>query len=640
MLNSHINLLIELQIAEIAKLQRVLNDDPHYFPPTIPNECFLNLPAPIAEAVNQYETLEERSIALLSTVVVAGSGLNEIIIPYRKKHYNTNLYLVIIGPPASNKGIALHSRKILEKITERYELTYKRDYAIYEAARKQNKINAKSNYSAGQENLQSEPSGINYSNLELNEIEPNPKYAILPADISAAALINLADKNDGAGLIFDSEAQTLLNSFKQDWGANLTSLLLKSFENEPIEVARMTLTTMLSIPKPRLSVLLTGNPEHLSGLVKSITNGMFSRFGIYQTRKVNWVDIKFEENSKDYLEGYANLATIIDQINSDLETGLKVTFRLTDVQIHFFNKFFGKLDTRLSFEIDNNFASVVRRMGVIFWRMCAVLTALRNHENLNSELVCADADFQNGIYICSTLLKHSLYSYLTTADVNQPIDEFISELPEEFSRQQALVVAKKLNISDRRMDNYLKDSSGPNGKILKVKHGEYKKKAPAILQNMQYEEPTNSNELSKEADVNENSAVHNLELPNHMVKGSHNVENDSRGDFLAEFMKSTEPENTYTANEPQMSKMDKDVRFVLSDYPFDFDEEFEAAVYSIFKEDLILYSRYPNLILDEFIMGLQSVYMLSDKGIKHIIAKLIELNILSIKEDGCIAIRC
>ena len=629
-----------MQIAEIAKLQRVLNDDPHYFPPTIPNECFLNLPAPIAEAVNQYETLEERSIALLSTVVVAGSGLNEIIIPYRKKRYNTNFYLVIIGPPASNKGIALHSRKILEKITERYELTYKRDYAIYEAARKQNKINAKSNYSAGQENSESEPSGINYSNLELNEIEPNPKYAILPADISAAALINLADKNNGAGLIFDSEAQTLLNSFKQDWGANLTSLLLKSFENEPIEVARMTLTTMLSIPKPRLSVLLTGNPEHLSGLVKSITNGMFSRFGIYQTRKVNWVDIKFEENSKDYLEGYANLATIIDKINSDLESGLNVTFRLSDVQIHFFNRFFGNLDTRLSYEIDNNFASVVRRMGVVFWRICAVLTAVRNHENLNSELVCADADFQNGIYICSTLLKHSLYSYLTTADVNQPIDEFIAELPEEFNRHQALVVAKKLNISDRRMDSYLKDSSGPNGKILKVRHGEYKKKTPAILQNVQYEELMDSSDYSVENDDQENEALKNLELSVNADYADSQHANHSWVGFLTEFMKGVEADNTDAANEPEMSKLDKDVKFILSDCPFEFDEEFEAAVYSIFQEDLILYSRYPNLILGDFCMGLQGNYFLSDTEMNHIIAKLKELNMLSIKEDGCIAIRC
>jgi hypothetical protein len=74
------------------------------------------------------------------------------------------------------------------------------------------------------------------------------------------------------------------------------------------------------------------------------------------------------------------------------------------------------------------------------------------------------------------------------------------------------VFAKKLNISKRRMDNYLKEASGPNGKILKIKHGEYKKKSPAILQNVQYEVPMDSNEYSVENDDHEVEAFKNLEL--------------------------------------------------------------------------------------------------------------------------------
>jgi hypothetical protein len=104
-------------------------------------------------------------------------------------------------------------------------------------------------------------------------------------------------------------------------------------------------------------------------------------------------------------------------------------------------------------------------------------------------------------------------------------------------------------------------------------------------------------------------------------------------------MKSFEAENTCAANEPQLSKLDKDVQFVLSNCKFDFDEEFEAAVYSIFQDDLNYFAKEKNLILDEFIMGLQSKYSLSDKEIKHIISKLMELTILTIKEDDCVVIR-
>jgi len=125
-------------------------------------------------------------------------------------------------------------------------------------------------------NIESESSSNNnkYEDLEVSITEPNPKHIILPSDISSASLVDLIEKNDGFGLIFDSEAQTILNTFKQDWGANLTSMLLKTFENEPLELARKSMKSMISIREPRFSVLLTGNPEHLFGLVKSITNGL------------------------------------------------------------------------------------------------------------------------------------------------------------------------------------------------------------------------------------------------------------------------------------------------------------------------------------------------------------------------------
>ncbi len=484
--------VVRTNIAEIAILHGGVFQDPNYFPPTIPSIVFESLPPILAEAVNQYETDEEKSIALLSSLTTLAAGLHDIKIPYRKKNYNCNLFQVIAGPPASNKGIALHSRVILDKVQHRLKKEYQLERAKYLKAMNNRKEKENLNSLEVEEsekiNIESESSSNNnkYEDLEVSLTEPNPKHIILPSDISSASLVDLIEKNDGFGLIFDSEAQTILNTFKQDWGANLTSMLLKTFENEPLELARKSMKSMISIREPRFSVLLTGNPEHLFGLVKSITNGLYSRFCIYQTQKIGWLDMKQNENDKNYLKGYEKLSILVDEINNSLTNGAGLEFEPSTNQIEAYNHFFGTIDDILTSQIDPNFSSVVKRMGVVSFRIAAILGVIRDKSRSNGRLTCKDEDFAITISICSTLLQHSVYTFKTTTDTNSPINEFYNNLPDSFNRQQAMVVADSLGIKSRRMDTYLKELTGTK-KIKKVTHGTYEKSTPATLQYVQFD---------------------------------------------------------------------------------------------------------------------------------------------------------
>ncbi len=483
--------VVKANIAEIAILHRVVFQDPNYFPPTIPSIVFESLPPILAEAVNQYETDEEKSIALLSSLTTLAAGLHDIEIPYRKKNYNCNLFQVIAGPPASNKGIALHSRVILDKVQHRLKKEYQIERAKYLKAmndrKEKSNLNSLEEEESDKINIESESSSNNkYNDLEVSLTEPNPKHIILPSDISSASLVDLIEKNDGFGLIFDSEAQTILNTFKQDWGANLTSMLLKTFENEPLELARKSMKSMISIREPRFSVLLTGNPEHLFGLVKSITNGLYSRFCIYQTQKIGWMDMKQNENDKNYLKGYEKLSMLVDEINDSLTKGVGLEFEPSTNQIEAYNHFFGTIDGILTNQIDPNFSSVVKRMGVVSFRIAAILGTIRDKSHSNGRLTCKDEDFAIAISICCTLLQHSVYTFKTTTDTNSPINEFYNNLPDSFNRQQAMVVADSLGIKSRRMDTYLKELTGTK-KIKKVTHGTYEKSTPATLQYVQFD---------------------------------------------------------------------------------------------------------------------------------------------------------
>ena len=486
-----LNQVVNTHIAEIAILHGGILKDSNYFPPTIPSDVFASLPPILSEAVNQYETDEEKSIALLSSLTTLAAGLHDIKIPYRKKTYNCNLFQVIAGPPASNKGIALHSRVILDKVQCRLKKEYqieraKHLKAINDRKEKEN-LNSLEVEESEEINIESESSSNNnYDHLEVSLTEPNPKHIILPSDISSASLVDLIEKNDGFGLIFDSEAQTILNTFKQDWGANLASMLLKTFENEPLELARKSMKSMISIPEPRFSVLLTGNPEHLFGLVKSITNGLYSRFCVYQTQKIGWMDMKQNENDKNYLKGYEKLSILVDEINDSLAKGVGLEFEPSTDQIAAYNQFFGTIDGILTSQIDSNFSSVVKRMGVVSFRIAAILGAIRNKSHSSNRLNCSNEDFAIAISICSTLLKHSVYTFQTTTDTNSPIIEFYNNLPYSFNRKQALVVAESLGIKSRRMDTYLKELTGSK-KISKVTHGAYEKSTPATLQYVQFD---------------------------------------------------------------------------------------------------------------------------------------------------------
>jgi hypothetical protein len=489
----HLDQVVGTHIAEIAILHGAILKDPNYFPPTITAEVFASLPSALAEAINQYESDEEKSIALLSAITTSAAGLNGIKIPYRKKRYNCNLYQVIVGPPASNKGISIHSRAILSKVQARLKKEYVFEMAKYKQALKeknqkdnQESIDSLEVKKSEEINIKSESITVKEKyDLDYHLEEPNQKHIILPSDISSAALVDLVDRNDGFGLIFDSEAQTILNTFKQDWGANLNSMLLKSFENEPWELARKSLKSMIAIPEPRLSVLLTGNPEHLQGLVKSITNGLYSRFCIYQITSSGWKDITQFENNKDYLSGYSSLSIIVNHINEKLSAGHALEFQISTGQMNAFNEFFRQTHDVLMTQIHLEYSSVVRRMGAICYRIAAILAAIRN-DNQNDRLQCSDEDFAIALSLCSTLLQHSVYTFLITSEPNSAIEEFYKRLEHTFTRTEALPIANELGIKSRRMDSYLKELTAQK-KIRKVSHGQYEKCTPAILQNLQFD---------------------------------------------------------------------------------------------------------------------------------------------------------
>jgi hypothetical protein len=86
----------------------------------------------------------------------------------------------------------------------------------------------------------------------------------------------LAD-NDGIGLLFETEGDTLSQTLKSDYG-NYSDTLRKAYHHETISLSRRKDREYLEVKNPRLSVVLAGTPEQVRRLIPDTENGLMSRF--------------------------------------------------------------------------------------------------------------------------------------------------------------------------------------------------------------------------------------------------------------------------------------------------------------------------------------------------------------------------
>jgi hypothetical protein len=110
--------------------------------------------------------------------------------------------------------------------------------------------------------------------------EPNYKILYIPANISSAMVIQHLKEGNERGIFCETEADSMGNTLKQDWGG-YSDLLRKAFHHEPISYSRKTNKEFVEIDNPCLSVALSGTPGQVENLIKSSEDGLFSRFIFY-----------------------------------------------------------------------------------------------------------------------------------------------------------------------------------------------------------------------------------------------------------------------------------------------------------------------------------------------------------------------
>lgn len=424
-------ILPNYQNGKTAKWVKSESELPHF-----PEEIFGALPPFLQKVVGNAISIEDRDVILLGTIGCLSVCFYNVCGVYDERVFYSNLYLFVVTEAGMGKGALTLCRELVAPINQRLHeqtaqrmIEYKLELSEYQKCK-----------------------GKNPEAME--PVTPPQKTLIIPANSSASSLISILHDNDGIGLLFETEGDTLSQTLKSDHG-NYSDLLRKAFHHETISMSRRKDREYLEIDNPRVTVVLAGTPEQIHHLIPDAENGLLSRFIFYF--------IPFRRGIRDVFA-----TDDVTRSNND----------------------------ECCDEVDNGMQGIVRRLGLIAFRMMMMLTAIRAFDSSLPPtrtpdgriiLECSEEDFNTVLCICEILLYHSIHIYLKLrltnnrnvlpdieTGVNARRYALYHKLPNEFDKSVYDRIVSEMNenacTASKWIDKFIQD-----GRLKRTSKGNYVK---------------------------------------------------------------------------------------------------------------------------------------------------------------------
>jgi len=418
--------------------------------PLIPEEVYEYLPDFLRKDCQLFNIKRERDVFLTSALVLISGCFNNVYGIYDNREYHSNLNCLIIAPPGSGKGVMDYARNEVQKIhdciVEKFESTVP---------------------------------------LERTNIQ---RTHFIPANSSSALVMKVLKLNNELGTICETEADTLSGTLKQEWG-DYSDMIRKAFHHEPITYGRVGNSEDIvlgEIKRPKLSICLTGTPSQIPALLKSTEDGLFSRIIFYTYRNDEipvFKDVFSDDGNVSFTKYFENKSEELYNYNLKVKGIGPVMFQLTKEQKVIFQERFDKTVKRIYHEYGEDTRSIVNRLGLITFRITMILTILRKLEKdeLTSEVICKDVDFDASFLLSNIYLEHALEVYQSllgrTVKNKSNADKFLDILPNKFKHSEAVKIGKLIaNISEKTVSNYLRKLKETDLLKQPNTYGEYWKK--------------------------------------------------------------------------------------------------------------------------------------------------------------------
>lgn len=432
--------------------------------PTFGQEVYENLPYFLKSVISIATTDEERDILILGSVVSLSACLHKLFGIYDGKKVFANLYLFITAQASAGKGRLIHCKHLVKPIhlqlIEQGKLM-KQQYEVELLDYNQAK---------GKDSNVQKPS------------KPPIKLLFIPANNSTTGVYQLLSDNESRGLMFETEGDTLAQAFKTDYG-NYSEGFRKAFHHETISYYRRTDREYADIEAPCLSTVLSGTPRQIATLIPNAENGLFSRFIFYfMNVQLNWKNVFAFDSDNGLDDFFDKLGNEFYGLYKMLANGHEIQFAYTAEQQQEFNKLFEQLHaTQIALQ-GLDYMATIRRLGLIAFRLCMVLSALRilEHGEYPVKMICENRDFQTVMAMVKVLVKHSgkVFSELPEETLlprrkNQK-ERFYDTLPNSFNRQGYLEVANAMSTPEKTAEGYI-TAFCKNGLLHRYKQDHYLK---------------------------------------------------------------------------------------------------------------------------------------------------------------------
>jgi len=455
-------------IADSAEVADMTEEEPM---PTFSQDIKDSLPEFLTRIINISNSDADADILLLGTLTVLSACMPHIYGVYDKRIIYPNLFVFVTARASSGKGRLTLCRYLVEPIHDRLReineaevMEYKQKLAEYNAA------------------------GKKKVNMEKPE-EPPMRLLFIPANSSATAVYQVLNDNNGEGLMFETEGDTLANTFGSDYG-NYSDGFRKAFHHETISYIRRKDREYVNIKHPKLSTLLTGTPRQILNLISDAENGLFSRFAFYSlTTRMVWNNVFDQSTDQTMDEYFLQLGQEYQQFYKILSENKDLKFRFTIEQEEDFNATFNQFQDEYVNTYGDEFVASVRRLGVIMFRIAMIISTLRLQEDGNfcDDIVCLDQDYQTAKTIISVIIQHnarvfselpktpSLATSLAKGSARNKMHQmFFDALPSEFDRKEYASIAAQVGLNPSSIDRTIRKWV-EEGKLENVSHGRYRK---------------------------------------------------------------------------------------------------------------------------------------------------------------------
>lgn len=440
--------------------------------PLFDESIYDNLPKILSKAVGTMNIQQEKDLVLIGSIVTLSAALLPFRTIFHGRTIFPNMFLFVPGPAGSGKGRLDFCYRLVRPIhnekRDAWQLAqaeYKQELERYRALSKKEKANATA------------------------PIKPPISLLRVPANCSATSFAE-AMADNGNMIMFETEGDTVVNTFKSDYG-NYSDNFRKAFAHEEFGYLRRgNDSEEKEVQNPRLSVVLSGTPEQVKSLIPNAENGLLSRFIFYgMTATDEWLDGFSGYDSDSPLEKiFDDLGAEFVEYYRSLESTEQIWFHLSLVQQQRFNDFFAEEKRRMKEVNGDLYNASTHRLSWATLRIAMVLTALRMMDSgrITDKVECSDTDFDIALSIIRTISAHNDYIFNVLNDgviEDVKVSETYSSatrsallniLPEHFTSKDMQTAALSINKSVRTVERQIRRAI-QKGQVKELGKGSYQK---------------------------------------------------------------------------------------------------------------------------------------------------------------------